>query len=133
MAHKKAADVSSAITRLQSDPLGYASARWRTSKTIAAINALPADTIIYSNSPTGIYILTNRPAYIMPTPLDPVDNQPRGSFDDDVAQMRTDLAAGKAVLVVFQPDQENQALVAQLTGGIPLYFKAGDGLIFGQP
>lgn len=124
---------SRVVTRLQSDPLGYASARWRNSKTIAAINALPSETIIYSNAPTGIYILTNRPAYIMPTPLDPVDNLPRESFADDLAQMRADLAAGKAVLVVFQPQLENQTNLLQLTEGLPLYFKAGDGLIYGNP
>ncbi len=127
------ADASRAVARLQGDPLGYASARWRNSKTIAAINALPPNTIIYSNAPTGIYILTGRPAYIMPTPVDPVDNQPRGSFDEDVAQLRADLAAGKAVLVVFQPEQENPDRLAKLTDGIPLYFKAGDGLIYGRP
>lgn len=127
------ADASRVVTRLQSDPLGFASARWRNSKLIAAINALPPDTLLYSNSPTAIYILTNRPAYIMPTPIDPADNQPRGSFDEDVAQLRADLAAGKTVLVVFQPELENPALLAQLTDGIPLYFKAGDGQIFGRP
>jgi len=127
------ADAGRAVTRLQADPLGFASARWRNSKLIAAINALPPDTILYSNSPTAIYILTNRPAYIMPTPIDPVDNQSRGSFEEDVAQMRADLLAGKVALVVFQPSLENQAALARLTDGIPLFFKAGDGQIFGIP
>lgn len=127
------ADTSRTVTRLQADPLGFASARWRNSRVIAAINALPPDTLIYSNSPTAIYILTDRPAYIMPTPIDPVDNQPRGNFDEVVIQMRDDLAAGETVLVVFQPDLEDPALLAQLTQGIPLFFKAGDGQIFGRP
>ena len=47
--------------------------------------------------------------------------------------MRTDLTAGKTVLVIFQPELENQTLLTQLTDGIPLYFKAGDGQIFGKP
>jgi hypothetical protein len=127
------ADTSHVVTRLQSDPLGFASARWRNSRVIAAINALPPDTLLYSNSPTAIYILTNRSAYIMPTPVDPADKQLRGNFGEDVAQLRSDLTAGKTVLVVFQPDLENDALLAQLTEGIPLYFKAGDGQIFGRP
>jgi hypothetical protein len=62
-----------------------------------------------------------------------VDNQPRGNFDEDLAQLRTDLIAGKTVLVIFQPDLENPTLLAQLTDGIPLFFKAGDGQIFGKP
>lgn len=127
------ANANNAVIRLQSDPLGFASARWRNSKVIAAINALPPDTVLYSNSPTAIYILTGRPAYIMPTPVDPVDNQPRGNFDDDVAQMRSDLQAGKVVLIIFQPELEHKDLLVKLTDGIPLYFKAGDGLIFGTP
>jgi hypothetical protein len=127
------ADASRTVTRLQADPLGFASARWRNSRVIAAINALPPDTLLYSNSPTAIYILTDRPAYIMPTPIDPVDNQPRGNFDEGVAQMRADLMAGHTVLVIFQPELENAALLAQLTEGIPLFFKAGDGQIFGTP
>ena len=127
------ANEARAVNRLQSDPLGFASARWRNSKLIAAINALPPDTLLYSNSPTAIYILTDRPAYIMPTPIDPVDNQPRISFNDDLTQLRADLLAGKTALVIFQPDLENPTLLAQLTEGIPLYFKAGDGQIFGKP
>ncbi len=127
------ANTSRTVTRLQADPLGFASARWRNSKLIAAVNALPPDTILYSNSPTAIYILTNRPAYIMPTPIDPVDNQPRGNFDEDVTQLRTDLTAGQTVLVIFQPELENPALIARLTDGIPLFFKAGDGQIYGKP
>lgn len=127
------ADASQAVVRLQSDPLGYASAHWRNSKTIAAVNALPANTVIYSSSPTIVYILTNRPAYIIPTPIDPVDNQPRGSYADDVAQMRADLLAGKTVLVIFQADRVKPAIVAELTAGIPVYFSAGDGQIYGQP
>lgn len=127
------ANASQTVARLQSDPLGFASARWRNSKLIAAISALPSETLIYSNSPTAIYILTNRPAYIMPTPVDPVDQEPRGSFDEDLAQLRTDLLAGKTALVIFQPDLENPTLLTQLTDGIPLYFKAGDGQIFGKP
>ena len=127
------ADASRVVTRLQADPLGFASARWRNSKLIAAINALPPDTLLYSNSPTAIYILTDRPAYIMPTPIDPVDNQPRGNFDEDVAQLRIDLMVGQTVLVIFQLGLENPALVAQLTDGVSLFFKAGDGQIFGTP
>lgn len=127
------ADAGRTVERLQADPLGFASARWRNSKVIAAINALPPDTLLYSNSPTAIYILTGRPAYIMPTPIDPVDNQPRGNFDEDLAELRADLAAGKTALIIFRPGQENPDLLAKLTNGIPLFFKAGDGQIFGTP
>ena len=69
----------------------------------------------------------------MPTPIDPVDNQPRIGFNDDLTQLRADLLAGKTALVIFQPDLENPTLLTQLTEGIPLYFKAGDGQIFGKP
>ena len=126
-------NVGQAVTRLQADPLGFASARWRNSKLIAAIKALPPDTLLYSNSPTAIYILTDRPAYIMPTPIDPVDNQPRDNFQSDLSNLRTDLLAGKTALVIFRPELENPELLLQLTEDIPLFFKAGDGQIFGTP
>jgi 4-amino-4-deoxy-L-arabinose transferase-like glycosyltransferase len=122
-----------AVTRLHDDPLGFASARWRNSRLIAAIKALPPDTLLYSNSPTAIYILTDRPAYIMPTPIDPVDNQPRENFKSDLADLRADLLAGKTALVIFRPELENPELLQQLTENIPLFFKAGDGQIFGTP
>ncbi len=120
------------VDRLQSDALGYASAHWRNSKTITAVEALPPGTILYSNSPTAIYILTDRSAYIMPTPVDPVDQQPRESFDDDLAQMRDDIKAGKAVLVVFDSGS-NPAYYQMVTQGLPLYQKFGDGSIYGRP
>jgi hypothetical protein len=69
----------------------------------------------------------------MPTPIDPVDNQPRGNFEQDVTDLRADLLAGKTALIIFRPDLENPQLLAKLTDGIPLFFKAGDGQIFGTP
>jgi len=47
--------------------------------------------------------------------------------------MRADLLAGKTVLVIFQADRVKPAVVAVLTDGIPLYFSAGDGQIYGTP
>jgi hypothetical protein len=47
-------------------PLGYRTDRWASSPVMAAVRALPKDTIIYSNAPDAIYLLDGRSTSSVP-------------------------------------------------------------------
>ena len=65
--------------------IGYASLAWKSSPTIAAIRALPADSVLYSNGADAIAYILGRPASFIPervqlrtgreNPLKPLDLQ----------------------------------------------------------
>jgi hypothetical protein len=72
----------------------------------------------------------------LPTPVDPVDDRPRGEYEQDVAQMRADLLAGKAVLALFDTSDIEDALgaenIAQFTDGLSILEKAQGDVLYGK-
>jgi hypothetical protein len=91
---------------------------------------------IYTNTPPAVYLVTGRASRVLPTPLDPVDNRPRGDYEQNVAQMRADLLSGKAVLALFDTsgieDAFGAADVAQLTQGLTILEKAQGDILYGK-
>lgn len=107
-----AEDSLDSIHLLHQDGQGFAKSDWQESPTIAAVSQLP-ETQIYTNRNTALYILTNRPAYVLPSPTNPATQQPREGYAEDVAAIRQQVRDGKAVLVIFG----YRTLDADLSGG----------------
>jgi 4-amino-4-deoxy-L-arabinose transferase-like glycosyltransferase len=121
-----------AMAHLRKNPLGFAA--WRNSETMALIKELPSSTFIYSNEPEGVYILTGRPATMfISSPIDGVRMEYRSGYEAYLDQVRAQLMEGKAVLVIFQPEALDQALLADLGAGVPEYARVSDGVILGMP
>ncbi|HVN53840.1 MAG TPA: hypothetical protein VMT46_05875 [Anaerolineaceae bacterium] len=70
------------------------------SSVIQSIQKMPP-VIIYTNKPAVVYLLTGRPAYVTPTPVDAATTQARTGFDADFNTLRASLLSGKSVLVLF--------------------------------
>jgi hypothetical protein len=101
---------------------------------IQAIRLMPP-TVIYSNKPGAIFLLTGKSAYVAPTPVDPVTGQSRSNYNDDLAQMQRSVRAGEAILVLFglrnsdSPDEVS--LFADLSDNLTIQADYGDIVIFG--
>jgi len=131
-----AEDSLDSIHLLHQDGQGFAKSDWLESPTIAAVSQLP-ETQIYTNRNTALYILTNRPAYVLPSPTNPATQQPREGYAEDVAAIRQQVLDGDAVLVIFG----YRTLDADLSGGhawmqdltrdLPLIEAFDDDAIFG--
>jgi len=130
-------DFRQTVLTLQEAGQGYASWKWRDSMVMAELKKLPSGMAIYTNSPPAIYLVTGRASRVLPTPRDPVDNRPRGDYEQNVAQMRADLLAGRAVLALFDTTSIEDALgaenVAQFTAGLTLLEKAQGDTLYGIP
>jgi 4-amino-4-deoxy-L-arabinose transferase-like glycosyltransferase len=117
--------------------LGYGSWKWRDSLVMQSLRNLPEDRIIYTNTPPAVYLVTGRACRTIPTPLDPVDNLPRGEYDQDVAQMRADILSGRAVLALFDLSDMDEASglgdLEALTSGLALIQKAQGDVLYGRP
>ena len=113
---------------------GYASASWINSDTMQAVRSLP-NMLIYSNKIMAISLLTDRSAYILPSPTNPATATYRTDYLTEVAKVRQRVLAQKAVMVIFDYRNLDDPLAGQwmrdLTDGIPIIKEYGDGAIFG--
>jgi len=131
-----AEDSLDSIHLLHQDGQGFAKSDWLESPTIAAVSQLP-ETQIYTNRNTALYILTNRPAYVLPSPTNPATQQPREGYAEDVAAIRQQVLDGDAVLVIFgyrtlDADLNGgHAWMQDLTKALPVIEAFDDDAIFG--
>jgi hypothetical protein len=84
------------------DGLGFARRTWKESPLLARIRALPPQTIIFSNAPDVITLLTGRGASSLPSTFDPTTGKPNPRFVAQRQRLRADLKATRGVLVYFR-------------------------------
>jgi len=129
-------DFRQAFLAFRAEGQGYASWKWHDSVIMADIKKLPSDVAVYTNTPPAVYLVSGRASRVLPTPIDPVDDHPRGEYEQDVAQMRADLLAGKAVLALFDTSDIEDALgaenIAQFTEELSILEKAQGDVLYGK-
>ena len=131
-----AEDSLDVIPKLHMDGQGFASNLWKESQLIQKTSELPEGTL-YSNKITAIYILTDRPAYIIPSPLNPATQQPRVNYEEDLLSIKDSVNAGDAFVIVFNyqdlvNDPEEQQWMTDLSEGMPAAVEYEEGVIFGK-
>ncbi len=129
-------DSLDAVKELRKDGQGFANSAVQESQVIASAAALPDDVLLYSNRVTALYIVADKPAYVLPSPMNPATQGPREGYAEDVAMIREKVLAGEGAIVFMNysglfDDPEDAAWVKDLTEGIPLYGEYDDGAIFG--
>lgn len=120
----------------QIDGLGYASWRWRQMNVLAIIKELPPETIVYSNSPPAVYLVTGRASRVIPSSVNPVSGQARSGYQQALAEMRADLLAGRAVLALFDTSDIEDAFgeeIALQFDGLTLLEKSQGNVLYGKP
>ncbi|MEI7847184.1 MAG: phospholipid carrier-dependent glycosyltransferase, partial [Chloroflexota bacterium] len=89
------------VTEFQTAGQGYASWKWHDSLVMASLRNLAPEIAIYTNTPPALYLVSGRASRVIPSKLDPVDQQLRSYYEQNVARMRADLTRGRAVLALF--------------------------------
>ncbi len=113
---------------------GYASRSWQQSPTLAALQALPASTPIFSNRPDAIAVLTGRPAARIPANFNPSTLRENPNRSVELAEVRRTLRERKGVVVVFKRVGVRGYLMseAELNAEVPLRLvkRTRDGKIY---
>lgn len=113
---------------------GYASFKWYDSKAMVYLRDLPANIHIYTDEPAAVYLYTGRGNYVLPDRFDSATALPRTGFDQGVAQMRSEILDGKAVLAIFSGGEVDTQDAALFSEGLYLAHKsAGDVIYTAQP
>jgi hypothetical protein len=84
------------------DEMGYASRLWRESPLVAEIRALRDDVRVFSNVPDALYVLTGRPARLVPLKTDPFTRRANERFTDDLDLLGRELRGRAGVVVYFR-------------------------------
>ena len=94
------------------------------------------DMVVYTNRPRAVNLFLDRGAYILPSKTNPSTGLPWADYEKTVAAIRQRVLDRKALLVVFDyesaiSDEEGQALMQDLSAGVPILAEYSDGIIFG--
>ncbi|MCL4262303.1 MAG: glycosyltransferase family 39 protein [Anaerolineae bacterium] len=81
--------------------LGFSSVAWQEAAIIAEIKALPTETLIYTNSPDAVYLLTNREARPLPRKVEATTRVRNEQYAAELAALGQMLAQEQAVVVYF--------------------------------
>jgi hypothetical protein len=116
---------------------GFISYSWRQSGVIGVIKGeIPGDQILFSNRTQALYLLADRPAYVLLSPRNPATHEERPEYKETAQRIREMVLEKRAILVIFDynallENPEEQDWVISLTEGLPLYGDYWDGVIFG--
>jgi len=109
---------------------GYASFKWYDSEAMAFLRGLPPGIKIYTNEPGAVYFYVGKGAYVLPDRVDPVTAEPRPGFDRGLADLRTDVNSGEAVLALFSGGDSSTSNAAELSSGLYLADKSAGAEIY---
>jgi hypothetical protein len=118
---------------LRTDGQGYASRAWQQSELIQWVRELPPEPAIYSNELDALYLQTGRQAFQVPIRWDPVREQPRQDYPEQLAAMRRRLQDEGAILVLFDTIAGQQAFLPTqevLSEGLVEVYRAEDGAAY---
>lgn len=84
--------------------IGYTSALWDVSPTLDVIRSLPRGVAVYTNDRAAVYLGTGRTVDAVPHEVNPFTRRPVGGVGAEVAEIGTEVRAGRAVVVWFHQD-----------------------------
>lgn len=113
--------------------IGYASFQWYDSQAMAYLRELPADVKIFTNEPAAVYLYTGRGAHVLPTRYDSATAQERPGFEENLANLRSEVESGAAVIALFNGGDNLATDIELLTEGLHLAFKAQGDSIYTKP
>lgn len=120
------------LSEMNANGRGFTGKQWQASETIAAVQNLSPEVVIYSNEALPIYFITGRPANNIPEKIDPVKNQIPSDYEDNLQNLLHSVQNCDGVLVIFR-DSYLPSLyppLEEFTSGMVLQAELPDGWLY---
>lgn len=121
------------ILRADGLNLGYVDVKRNAPNLVAGLSEIEHSTPIISNNPEMIFILANRPAYLLPVRIDAYTQSEREDYEQNIKANRRRLEQGAILVILGKPDEGaleamNDLNVTPLTGYTSAaFYGAGEG------
>ncbi len=114
---------------------GFNARVWQGSETIASIDNLPPQALIFSNEAFPIYYLSGRSANWIPEKRDVVKLQDTQEYTVSVAKMQQDIIQNRGFLVIFDTIEKHWVYpsLEEMSVGLVLFADLDDGVIYSAP
>jgi hypothetical protein len=86
--------------------LGYTAIRRDSPELVAALQAIEPERPIVTNNPELLYVLAERPAYLLPFRFDVYTQSERADYLDDIGATRARLESGGVLVILGAPDEQ---------------------------
>ena len=128
-------DTLEQVQALSEEGQGFASSDWQESPTVALVGQY-MDRTVFTNKPTALYILINKPAYILLSPTNPATGLPRQDYPEFVSNVRQRIVDGRALLIIFDyvplmADPDETEWIKDISVDLPVLASLGNDKIFG--
>ena len=112
--------------------LCQSSATWQQSETAAQLNALPENTLIYSNAPGVIYLLSEQHACRIPKAFQATTQQSNTAYQKQISQMQDNLQDGGVIVFFTSLVQNGEADATALAQELQLdiHLQTKEAVIF---
>ena len=101
------------VRSMRDDGLGYASASWKNSPTIHALDQYPPDVIVYSNGWDVVYLYTSRHTELLPNKPDENTDSSRASYEAKIQRLDDELKARRAVVVYLRHSRRGATFLSE--------------------
>ncbi len=89
------------LTHSYNHGLGYAGRTWKRSGLMKRVHGLDPGVPIFTNAPDVVYLVTGRPAYMVPSKVNPATKMLNDDYPSELAAVRRELKEHNGVLVYF--------------------------------
>jgi hypothetical protein len=107
--------------------LGFESSSWRSSPTLARVKALTQGTVVYSNAPDAVYVLSGRSVRSLPPRRDPLGDRANPDYAAALARLRR----SQGVVAEFQAVHRDY-LPEPAALGLRRRASTADGALYGE-
>jgi hypothetical protein len=121
------------LTNIKRSGSGFTSQAWMTSPLIQWIRDSDSELVIITNQAMAVNFLTDIPAYQIPERFDPVKEEVRPDYRQQMQSIRMLLDEAHSFMVIFERRDISMPSDADLVEGLQLIFTATDGWVYASP
>jgi hypothetical protein len=126
---------TSLVSEMRHDGRGFTGREWQSSETIALVQAMDIEGVVYSSEALPLFYLTGQAAFWVPEKIDPLSAREISGYRSDLLRMKDRLRAPGSYLVLFDKSFNRVEMppFEEVVEGFEILQRTPDGSIWVVP